>query len=180
MLGACTRQLADTDSLTPAPGKGLLVLGFSYVGPVGDPSNPRSCPVYTILGANALQVHMGREGLRTVGQIQVSNIACARITPDSPVAYNFLHLDPGTYEMESIHYSIPFRGALYLREYPRVTIAASESVYVGDIVIDAIPPRAFKTANTLERARAAVAARGGPAEALVLRPFQLAQPATAQ
>ncbi len=185
-IGGCTsvpnfHPLDPSADVAPRDGRVLVILGFSYVGPLFGPVGPpsllaiaRECPATDPFGLATRAVPITRVsasgGLELGFSATANQVTCALKTPDEPIKYNFLHMLPGEYAIEGLRYEHePVRIKNRLRTPLRFRVTAGEVLYIGDILIRTYYPPLIELGRSDAAVKAELAKRKGPANQLVAR-----------
>ncbi|MBI3503862.1 MAG: hypothetical protein HY059_03405 [Proteobacteria bacterium] len=132
------------------------------------------CPTHNFFGTAQIFAQLGRydeSRNRAFEYILLNQIACSVATPDAPVAYNFMQLTPGTYRIENLQTKgiSMFNAITKFTNPPSFRVSAGEVVYVGDILIGNSALSKVTHGYSEDAAKAALAARNGPVDRLVVR-----------
>ncbi len=105
--------------------------------------------------------------------------ACEPANAPTPARYNFLELSPGRYQLDGVTNS-SLQPLVILRNRPTFTVMPGEVLYIGDVTFNgrfgyggSVSDSQFVMVNTADSARAALAARNGPADRMVVRPLEI-------
>jgi hypothetical protein len=176
LLGGCARgSLTQSADVAPPEGSALVILGLAYTGsPTGPLRN--QCPFIGgifegMLGRENLEISAldsaGRQSM--LDRYYVSKGVCSAMGADKAMHYNFLHLPEGRYGIFGFINQDGWRTLRFVNP-ASFEVKAQEVVYIGDFTLDSFSNAALaRFERSVEGARAALAARNGPAEKMTVR-----------
>ncbi|MFN8760068.1 MAG: hypothetical protein ACK5XA_14820 [Tagaea sp.] len=179
LLSGCVTTDPDGKPVDNTPG--LVIIGFVYTGeqrtafggcPLG-----RFGPFAGHYNLDFFKLDEKNQAVWWRRQMAYDGVCEAGETP-SPGRYNVLELSPGRWRLDGLT-NASLRPLLIIHNGPVIDLAPGEVVYVGDFTFDSLFVRTslqgttIKIQNTEAAARAALAARGYPAERMVVRPLEI-------
>lgn len=178
-LAGCVTTAPDGKPIDNTPG--LVIVGFAYTGSQRTPLG--SCPVGRwgpFAGHYNLDFFKLDENNQTAWyrrQMAYDGV-CESADAPTPARYNFLELSPGRYQLDGVTNS-SLQPLIILRNAPKFTVGPGEVIYIGDVTFDGqfgrtgITNARLVMVNTAESARAALAARNGPVDRMVVRQLEI-------
>lgn len=176
LLGGCARgSLTPSAAVAPPEGSALVILGLAYTG---SPTGPfrNQCPFIGgifegTLGRQNVEISAldanGRQSM--FDRYYAPKGVCSSMGADRAMYYNFLHLPEGRYGIFRF-INQDGMGTLRFSNPGSFEVKAQEIVYIGDLTLDDFSSSAYvRFERSVEGARAALAARNGPAEKMIIR-----------
>lgn len=180
LLAGCVTTGPDGKPIDNTPG--MIIIGFAYTGDqrtaLGGCYIGRWGPFAGNFNLDISNADDQSLGAALFGRIIATQGACEPANTPTAARYNFHEVSPGRYQLDGIVNSM-LRPLVILRNAPKFTIGPGEVVYIGDVTFNGrfgytgITNAQLVMANTAESARAALAARNGPADKMVVRPLEI-------